>query len=217
MNCSKCDLYFSSPGCLSIHEKSCRLSKSLINHLKNDYINGLSIRKLNLKYGCSKSLISNLILDIVRTKSESSKLAHSLYADKFKHSEESKQKLREKRIKWMKENPEKTAWRTSNLSYPEKVFLNKIKYIEYDKKYKIEREKSVFPFYIDFAFIEQKLAIEIDGSQHLLPDRVLSDERKDTFLKENGWIIVRFTASEVIKNVDLVISKLDSLLNATIE
>ena len=117
----------------------------------------------------------------------------------------------------MKENPEKTAWRTSNLSYPEKVFLNKIKDIEYDKKYKIEREKSVFPFYIDFAFIEQKLAIEIDGSQHLLPDRVLSDERKDTFLKENGWIIVRFTASEVIKNVDLVISKLDSLLNATIE
>ena len=104
MNCSKCDLYFSSPGCLSIHEKSCRLSKSLINHLKNDYINGLSIRKLNLKYGCSKSLISNLILDIVRTKSESSKLAHSLYADKFKHSEESKQKLREQRIKWMKEN-----------------------------------------------------------------------------------------------------------------
>ena len=150
MNCSKCDLYFSSPGCLSIHEKSCRLSKSLINHLKNDYINGLSIRKLNLKYA-------------------------------------------------------------------EKVFLNKIKDIEYDKKYKIEREKSVFPFYIDFAFIEQKLAIEIDGSQHLLPDRVLSDERKDTFLKENGWIIVRFTASEVIKNVDLVISKLDSLLNATIE
>lgn len=217
MNCSKCNLYFSNAGAHVSHEKFCKLSENLISELRIDYINGLSIRKLNIKYRCSKSLISNLVSDIVRTTSESGKMAHSLYPDKFKHTDESKIKLREIRLKWMKDNPEKTAWRKSNLSYPEKVFLEKLEKIGYDKKYKIEREKAVFPFFIDFAFINEKIAVEIDGSQHLLPDRVLSDKKKDKLLKDNGWKVVRFTACEVISNVDFVISKLDGILNVPIE
>jgi very-short-patch-repair endonuclease len=56
----------------------------------------------------------------------------------------------------------------------------------YSSKYLIHREYSVFPYFIDFAFVEQKIAIEIDGSQHLLPERKERDEKKDALLIEQG-------------------------------
>jgi hypothetical protein len=61
--------------------------------------------------------------------------------------------MREKRLSFMKEHPEKTAWRQSNMSYPEKCFQDIIKENNLDKKYLIYREYSVFPYFIDFAFI----------------------------------------------------------------
>ena len=76
----------------------------------------------------------------------------------------------------MKNNPEKTAWRLSNVSYPEKLFIEYIESNGLDKKYSIIREYSVFPYFIDFAFVNQMVAIEIDGSQHLLPERKEKDE-----------------------------------------
>jgi arylsulfatase len=52
-----------------------------------------------------------------------------------------------------------------------------------DKKYSIVREYSVFPYFIDFAFVNEKVAVEIDGSQHLLPERKDRDDKKDELLK----------------------------------
>jgi DNA invertase Pin-like site-specific DNA recombinase len=71
-----------------------------------------------------------------------------------------------------------------------------------DKKYLIIREYSVFPYFIDFAFLNEKIAVEIDGGQHLLPDRKNSDIVKDKVLNENGWKVVRVTENEVKTNID---------------
>ena len=38
-----------------------------------------------------------------------------------------RKKIREGRLKYMKDNPQKTAWRNSTLSYPEKLILNYLK------------------------------------------------------------------------------------------
>lgn len=57
---------------------------------------------------------------------------------------------------------------------------------EYDKRYLIIQEYSMFPYFIDFAFVDIKLAIEIDGSQHLLPERMEKDKLKDQLLMDNG-------------------------------
>lgn len=64
-----------------------------------------------------------------------------------------------------------------------------IKFLEekgYSDKYYIEREYSIFPFYIDFAFADLKIAIEIDGSQHLEEERKQKDIEKDKLLQDNG-------------------------------
>jgi len=106
-----------------------------------------------------------------------------------------------KHIEYMKNNPGKTAWRLSNMSYPEKLFLYECKRIELCKKHLIVREYSVFPYFIDFAFVNERVAVEIDGSQHLLPERIEKDKIKDEFLKSKNWKVIRIPANNIIKDI----------------
>ena len=165
-----------------------------------DYESGLSINEICNKYGIkSKSYISNYVLSgKTRSVSEAGKLAHKKYRESFRHTDETKKKMREKRLTWMKANPEKTAWRLKNMSYPEKCFQKILEDNGLDKKYLIYREYSVFPYFIDFAFINEKVAVEIDGSQHLEEERKRRDNEKDNLLLSNGWKVIRIAANEVV-------------------
>ncbi len=107
-----------------------------------------------------------------------------------------------KHLEYMKNNPEKTAWRLKNISYPEQKFLNKCYDLGFDKKYYIVREYSVFPYFIDFAFINEKVAVEIDGSQHELIERKEKDKQKDNFLIKSGWRVLRFTAKQINYSIE---------------
>jgi len=211
LKCNFCQKEFKTKSGLINHTINCE--KTL--HLKDDVIKLyvkklLSITEISKELKLTKSKIKEYLGDNVRNKSEANVIAHKRYPDNFKHDDKTKKILREKRLKYMKENPEKTAWRTYNLSYPEKLFLNKIKDIGWDKKYLIIREKSVFPFFIDFAFENEKVAVEIDGSQHLEEDRKNRDEIKDKLLNDLGWSIIRVSEKEIKTNINNCI---DIILN----
>lgn len=176
------------------------VDKEIKEQIIRDYIdNWLSLSEISKKYGIkSKSYISQYILgDKVRSSSEAVKLAHKKHPNKFKLSEETKDKIRKAHLRWMKEHPEQTAWRLKNMSYPEKCFQKILEDNGLDKKYLIYREYSVFPYFIDFAFINEKLAVEIDGSQHLEEDRKRRDKKKDALLLSKGWKVLRIAANEV--------------------
>jgi very-short-patch-repair endonuclease len=50
-------------------------------------------------------------------------------------------------------------------------------------------------FNIDFAFPDQRLAVELDGGcWHNTPKKRQQDEAKTTFLQSDGWIILRIKA-----------------------
>ena len=100
------------------------------------------------------------------------------------------------------------------MSYPEKCFQKILEDNGLDKKHLIYREYSVFPYFIDFAFVDEKLAVEIDGSQHLEESRKKKDEEKDDVLSNNGWRVIRFTAKDVMSNSKLVIQELCKMLNS---
>lgn len=198
---------------ISTHKRYCDNLYHYKSEVIDMYNNGLSIKKISEKLKISKSRVMSFLEDRTRTMSESGKLKHKLYPEKFKHSDETKEKIRKKRLEWMKNNPEKTAWRLYNFSYPEKIMFDKFLEIGFDKKYLIVREKSFFPYFIDFAFENEKVALEIDGSQHLLPDRKNSDDKKDKLLIENGWVVIRVSEQEVKNNIDNVINILEYHLN----
>lgn len=211
--CEKCGLLFKNKGALIKHFNSCKLTKNLIEELKKDYTKGISIKKLYLKYNISKSLISRLLDDnnLKRSRNEASELAHVKYPESFKHSEKSKQKMRKARLKFMKENPEQTAWRQKNMSYPEKVFFKKIKGYE---QYLVEREVSFFPYFADFVIQNAKVVIEVDGSQHELPEAKERDRKKDALIISKGYRVIRFRAVEVLENRDSVFEKLETFIKS---
>jgi len=63
---------------------------------------------------------------------------------------------------------------------------------------------------VDLLWAEGRVAIEIDGSQHL--DNVEAyrrDRRKDVLLQENGYFVLRFLADDLGKCLDAV---LDAIL-----
>jgi superfamily II DNA or RNA helicase/very-short-patch-repair endonuclease len=63
---------------------------------------------------------------------------------------------------------------------------------------------------VDLLCADCRLAIELDGGQHLGdPVAYRRDRRKDQLLQENGYMVLRFLAEDVGKELDLV---LDSIL-----
>jgi very-short-patch-repair endonuclease len=90
----------------------------------------------------------------------------------------------------MKANGTNSGWHTrkGEASYPEKYFE------ELFRKEQISgwaREKKIGRWFIDFAFENKKIALEIDGRQHDDTDRANSDKIKDEFLASNGWKVIR--------------------------
>lgn len=56
------------------------------------------------------------------------------------------------------------------------------------------------PFIIDLACRAAKLAVEIDGSQHI--DAADADERRTEYLQSKGWHVIRLWNSDILANPD---------------
>jgi 2-isopropylmalate synthase len=62
---------------------------------------------------------------------------------------------------------------------------------------KFRRQVPIGPFVADFASVEHRLVVELDGGQHA---ESKSDALRDSFLAANGWRVVRFWNNEVMRN-----------------
>jgi very-short-patch-repair endonuclease len=211
--CKICNRKLDNFGNFNQHIKKCEKLSQIKDDIINLYVNeDYSVRDLRKKFKVQSDDIKIILGDKVRSLSESNKIARKKYPDNFKHTEESKKIMREKRLEFMKNNPEKTAWRLSNVSYPEKLCIEYIEKNGLDKKYSIVREYSVFPYFVDFAFLNEMVAVEIDGSQHLLPERKERDNKKDKLLNDLGWLVVRISEKEIKTNIENVFNEIISIL-----
>jgi hypothetical protein len=65
---------------------------------------------------------------------------------------------------------------------------------------------------VDLLCAEVRVAVELDGAQHLGdPVAYRRDRRKDLLLQENGYVVLRFLAEDVGKELNLV---LDTILRS---
>lgn len=75
--------------------------------------------------------------------------------------------------------------------------------------YKFVREFPIENYFADFACRRKKLVVEIDGSQHA--DR-MHDNKRDTWLNEQGWNVLRFTNMLVLKQKAVVLNTIVEVL-----
>ncbi|MDO8565250.1 MAG: endonuclease domain-containing protein [bacterium] len=71
---------------------------------------------------------------------------------------------------------------------------------------KFKRQHSVGPYILDFYCPERRLAIELDGFQHV--ENKGYDKERSNYLSDLGIKVVRFWNSEVSDNIDFVLSKI---------
>lgn len=67
---------------------------------------------------------------------------------------------------------------------------------------------------VDFYCARVRLVIEIDGIAHDMGDNPQADQRRDAWLRSEGYEIVRIPATEVLANADAVADALAQLCAA---
>lgn len=102
---------------------------------------------------------------------------------------------------------EKRAWHIGTnkwrklQSYPEYFFETFVIPNVNDKNYL--KEFKIYRYYLDFAWEHKNKCIEIDGEQHQRFERNIErDKRKDKYLNDNGWEVLRIESKYLINNLD---------------
>jgi very-short-patch-repair endonuclease len=70
---------------------------------------------------------------------------------------------------------------------------------------KFRRQVPIGPFIADFAALDRKLVIELDGGQHL---DSASDRARGAYLEKNGYRVLRFWNHEVLDDLEGVLERI---------
>jgi|CXWL01.1.fsa_nt_gi very-short-patch-repair endonuclease/succinate dehydrogenase flavin-adding protein (antitoxin of CptAB toxin-antitoxin module) len=74
---------------------------------------------------------------------------------------------------------------------------------------KFKRQQPLGSYIVDFVSFESKIVIEVDGGQHFESE---SDNRRDDWLKEQGFHVLRFWNNEVLGEAESVLEKILQVL-----
>lgn len=112
-------------------------------------------------------------------------------------SEETKDKIRQKRLESIKNGTHK-GWTSRNIiSYPEKFFIEVLKNnnLNYKQNFVINKRdlglNDISNYFLDFYFEDIKIDLEIDGKQHNYNDRKEKDVLRDELLNNIGIKVYR--------------------------
>ena len=75
---------------------------------------------------------------------------------------------------------------------------------------RLRRQLPIGPYFADFACLSPKLIVEIDGGHH--GDQ--RDKRRDAYMKQHGWHVVRLWNNEVRSNLDGIQAYLQTTLDS---
>ena len=68
--------------------------------------------------------------------------------------------------------------------------------------YKFRRQQPLGPYIADFACLEKRLIVEVDGGQH--SDHAAYDARRSRWLGAQGFSVLRFWDHEVLRDIEAV-------------
>ena len=76
------------------------------------------------------------------------------------------------------------------------------------KEFQFYRQKNIGDYIVDFYCPAAKLIVEIDGGQHYSEENIKKDEARDKFLSDLGFRVLRFSNSDVFKNIEGVVEEI---------
>ncbi len=76
---------------------------------------------------------------------------------------------------------------------------------------KFRRQHPLGSYIADFACLDPKLIVELDGSQHLSNQSY--DERRDAFFRKLGFSVIRFPTDAPFTNLEGVLSVIHDQVN----
>lgn len=94
-----------------------------------------------------------------------------------------------------------------NQTETEKFLWNRLRARQL-KGCKFHRQFPLDQYILDFYCPEKKLAVELDGGQHLSDKQMSYDEKRTFCFKSRGIKIIRFFDNEVFRNIDGVLEKI---------
>ena len=77
------------------------------------------------------------------------------------------------------------------------------------KGYQFYRQKPIGDYTVDFFCPKAKLVIEIDGSHHLVGEKIEYDRIRDEYLSSLGLRVLRFTNTNVLTHIEGVIESIE--------
>ena len=72
--------------------------------------------------------------------------------------------------------------------------------------FKFRRQHPIGKCIVDFYCPASRLVIEVDGESHSMGDRPARDARRDAWLRKQGLNVIRFAASDVMKDLSSVLT-----------
>lgn len=114
---------------------------------------------------------------------------------------EVKMKLQEEFHNWMRQRAKELR---KNLTAAEDIlwfYLRAKRFLGF----KFKRQVPIGRYIADFVCFEQKLIIELDGSQHLQAKSIKDDLKRDEFFEVQNFKVLRFYNDEIYKNLEKVL------------
>jgi very-short-patch-repair endonuclease len=92
---------------------------------------------------------------------------------------------------------------------PQEVMLwSRLRNNQLGKKFR--RQHPIGRYIVDFYAFDDRLVIEIDGSQHLEEQAIVYDKERSRFLEAQGCTVLRFLNNEINTNLDGVLMRIVS-------
>ncbi len=108
----------------------------------------------------------------------------------------------------------KRQYLRNNATKTERILWSKLKEKQLLGK-KFRRQHGIGPFIVDFYCHECKLAIEIDGSVHWTEAAKEYDRNREEYIKQYGVHFLRFTNSDIVENLEMVLTTIAEEIKTT--
>jgi very-short-patch-repair endonuclease len=96
-----------------------------------------------------------------------------------------------------------------NAPFPERLLWAKLRNRQL-AGWKFRRQFPVGPYFADFACVEVKLIVELDGDTHGESVQQVRDVMRTRFLESEGWAVMRIWNVHLVENLD---GTLDAILD----